>query len=60
MEKYKPEIKEENEEKIDYGTSEQFELEMIKASLLLNPENLKLSPEDFEKLAIQEFKDSRD
>jgi hypothetical protein len=60
MEKYKPEIKEKNEGEIDYGTSEQFELEMIKVSLLLNPENINLSPEDFEKLAIQEFKDSRD
>ncbi len=39
-------------EKID------FEMDMIRATLMLNPENLKLSPEEMDKLVVQEYKDS--
>lgn len=41
------------------GTSEEFELEMIKMTLLLDPKNQELSPEELERKAVQELKESK-
>ena len=37
-----------------------FELDMIRLCLMLNPENQKLSSDELDKLVTQEYKDSRD
>lgn len=38
----------------------ELELDMIRYTLLLNPENQKLSSEELDLLVNEEFKDSRD
>ena len=38
----------------------QFELDMIRHTLLINPENQKLSTQELDLLVNKEFKDSRD
>lgn len=38
----------------------EFELGMIRACLMLNQENSKLSPEEMDKLVAEEYKESRE
>lgn len=42
----------------DYKETGETALDLIKQTLLLNPENQKLSSEDLEKLALEELKNS--
>lgn len=52
----------EGDEITDYDPIDQIEVElsMIRYTLLLNPENKNLSPDEFEKLVIQEYQDSQE
>ena len=38
----------------------EFELDMIRCVLLLNPENKKLSPNEFDQLVVEEYNLSKD
>jgi hypothetical protein len=46
----------------DFDPIDQIEVElsMIRYTLLLNPENKNLSPDEFEKLVTQEYQDSQE
>lgn len=45
---------------VNTAESIEFELEMIRCTLMLNPENQKLSHEEFNELARKELKESRE
>lgn len=51
-----------NEEVPDFDPADQIDLElsMIRATLMLNPENRNLSSDELDRLVLQEFKDSQD
>lgn len=47
-----------NENYDDQSQGAEMELELVKSTLLLNPENQKLSEEELNKLALEEIKDA--